>query len=142
MSLANVDTATLQSGPELDALIAEKWMGWRQDFSFLQTNSKYWRNGAGLCRSSDQWKPSTNPAHAGEARRKAESWDLHTFNCPKPTTVSCSLLVSGEWQVSGGGSVGWCKYTETNGDKGRAEALATCRAIVDMLKAADEVNDG
>ena len=29
-----------------------------------------------------------------------------------------------------------CLLTETNGDKGKAEALATCRAIVAVLEAA------
>ena len=126
LDLNSIDPATIPASLELDALIAgEKWMGWHRDYSLSQTHSEYWRDEKNLCRPLLQWSPSTNPAHAGEARREA---DLNGVKHHGLCTVKAFVVANSDLD-------GHCDYSETNGDKGKAEALATCRAIVEALKA-------
>lgn len=130
MNLMAIDVATLQPGLELDALIAEKWMGW-EPCCPVETVLGWHDPVSGEYRSGTQgnssiWSPSTNPAHAGEARRKEGDWEL--FSNPKDGNIMCRFH---------GRHEGFCSLSETNGDKGKAEALATCRAIVAVLKAAE-----
>ena len=134
-NLAIDGSATLQPGPKLDALVARKWMGWHlSDTRWTgpkanQHSYRVWLDGrdsyTGYDTASDNcFAPSTDPAHAGEARRRAKGWDLHTFNHPSPETVSCTIRVGDDKYI------GWCKYREVNGSQSAAEALATCRAIM------------
>ena len=131
--LATVDPGKLQPSPELDALIAE----WTEpkpkdgDGAIMDISPSGWWKCIGPRWIPDK-EPSTNPAHAGEARRKAEGYDLHTFNAPDPTIVSCGIRVGEEEVYVGGGS-----FAETNGDKGKAEALGSCRAITCAMRAAE-----
>ena len=118
-------------GPKTDARIAEEWMGWER-------NGNWWcKDGLRLYQArphyAGYWSPSTNPAHAGEARRKAEGSYLD--HLPSGT---CSAYIDGGEHVR-------CSYSEVTGDtkkeiKGRAEALAICRAIDEAMKA-KEKND-
>ena len=144
IDLESVDPATLQPGSELDTLIAEKWMGWRRGGEC----NRYWAPITGThldySRSISNWSPSTNPAHAGEARRKAEHWLIETYKWIRYTDSAQGDAIrvelypdekkrfEEEWS-------GDCQLSEINGDKGAAEALATCRAIVAKLKAAEAV---
>jgi hypothetical protein len=126
--LMTCDPATAKAGAELDALIAEKWMGWTP------------KMGPGGCAVREKgqlpgefayWFPSTNPAHAGEARRKAADWTLFRFR----EGIGCYI-----WdRVPGPAQHAACLFTETNGSEELAEALATCRAILAALKAAEAV---
>ena len=138
IDLSTINPATLQAGPELDALIAEKWMGWRVGGELNQ----YWVPIAGshldFSRHLNNWHPSTNPAHSGEARRKADDWTLALVCCVVSGKgyqlgILCSLW-SGEESVC---YDGFCVFSETNGNKGEAEALATCRAIAAAMKEAE-----
>ncbi len=124
MNLHDLDSATLQPSAELDALIAEKWMGWRRGPN-IGGRHRCWHgaDAVGVYRVSE-WSPSTNPAHAGEARRKARSSKIvHAHN-------GCRCVIN---EGEGATTVG---YRETNGDKGKAEALVTCRATIAALQAA------
>ena len=77
------------------------------------------------------WSPSTNPAHAGEARRKAGvSGVRHDI-----LGGYCCVAIHTYYSAV-------CFYADTNGHKGKAEALATCRAIVVALQAADAAEKG
>jgi hypothetical protein len=51
----------LKLGRELDALVAEKVMGW-----FLDSDIGYWRNESGLCKRQDKWSPSEDISAAWE----------------------------------------------------------------------------
>lgn len=136
MILTDLGPATLPSSAELDALIAEKWMEWSAVCSSGVLLG--WHDSEGEYRShmkgnARQWSPSTNPAHAGEARREARAWTLWSFLGADGETAGFQCYVNvGGWKTFGGR----CEISETNGDKGRAEALATTRAIVAALQAA------
>ncbi len=122
LDLNTINPETVLASPELDALIAEKWMGWTRS-----SHGDYWLTGEDV-RTAYTFEPSTNPAHAGEARRKAKWFSVEASPLDgEPLGITCWI----NRQSSGG-----CWYDETNGDKGKAEALATCRAIVEALKAA------
>ena len=129
MDLRPVDLATLQAGPKTDALVAE-WMGWER-------NGNWWcKDGLRLYEArpnyAGYWSPSTNHAHAGEARRKATVWTLDiTIGPDGPIGIECHL------GLFEGRGTGRCQWGETNGDEGQAEALATCRAIVAAMKATE-----
>ncbi len=146
--LATINPARLQPGPELDALIARKWMRWHLSSEnrwagqpAMRYSYKLWLVGRSDrptgydTTAEDGFFPSTNSAHAGKARVQADGWNIHTFNSPKPTTVSCEILVGDEAYL------GWCKYQECNGYQSRTEALATCRAIVAALKAVEATKE-
>lgn len=128
IDLATIDPATMQAGPEFDALIAVKWMGWHS-----WRGSPRWHDSMeNLVASYSDWSPSTNPAHAGEARRKADTWTLDTTIGPgRPIGIECHFGL-----LEGDGS-GGCLFSETNGDKGKAEALASTRAIAAAMQAAE-----
>lgn len=143
MDLNAIDSATVQPSPELDALIAEKWMGWTQSKSnedcwcdvgiapdFVHRHF-YIHYGDGKPELNDDailWSPSTNPAHAGEARRKADYWGVKRWYGSDGRERVRADIDKIEC---------FCAFDETNSDKGKTEALATCRAIVEALKAAD-----
>lgn len=124
-----IDLAQFRSGGALNDLIAKEWLGWHR-------RSIAWYNREGRqmhLRISDHWglrawSPSTNPTHASEARNHgSHEWTLSAG----AKAVSLRLNIDGcEYH-------GVCKFTETNGDKGQTEALATCRAIVAALKAVE-----
>ena len=65
----------MQPGWELNALVAEKVMGW-----FLDSDIGYWRNESGLCKRQDKWSPSEDIAAAWEVwehdRPKKWNFDL------------------------------------------------------------------
>ena len=122
VDLHTLDPTTLQAGPEADALVAE-WRGWKlvssgNKWSAIQ---EYWVAPDGSRVAKNQWSPSTNPAHAGEARREADRcW------------VQSDALRYSVWL---GGCWAHCWLEEVNGDKCLAEALATTRAIAEVMKA-------
>lgn len=126
LDLRTIDPATVPASPELDALIAEQWMRWNK--ATPKDSCWYWTDTAGKRLHSHLWSPSTNPAHAGEARRKAEYSQVIHHNDRTHVQVDSHFVT--------------VYLTETNGDKGKAEALATCRAIVAVLKAAKAVGGG
>jgi hypothetical protein len=137
MNLQDLDPATLMPSAVRDALIAREWMGWTRAANtrdmepgeFVAENGNVWMWVAdGLV----TWSPSTNPTHAGEARRKAFSWGLHTDLAEEGSidAITCWL----------GDVYGLCRVSETDGNVGKAEALATCRAIVAVLQARKAVS--
>ena len=133
LDLNTIDSATVPASPELDALIAEKWMGWRKLESLRE--QVFEEVGGHYHYIHRDWSPSTNPAHAGEARRKADASSL------SHSGVAAKCVLIGDH--AGRGDAFWeCGYSETNGDKGKAEALATCRAIVAGLKAEQSCSCG
>jgi hypothetical protein len=109
---------------ELNALVAKEWMGWR--FVTLSTNDPFWQRPDGTRVYPRDWHLSTDPAHAGEARRKCPHCLWHT-----PGGVVMELLAPHKVTVG-------CSYSETNGDEGKAEALTIFRAIIAALKAKAE----
>ena len=141
LDLNTIDPATLTASLELDALIAgEKWMGWHLSDETHWSgppahryNYKLWlRTDDGTTgyntTSTNGFHPSTNAAHAGQARRK------ETYHEVTHGRWEVCVEIGGKTHTAGYAEVA---YTETNGDKGKAEALATCRAIVDALQAAE-----
>ena len=131
LDLSTIDPETVLACPALDALIDVEWMGNSQ---FVEAENlvpehagdhwEYGPDGEGPFYIGPTY--STDPAHAGEARRKARKkgrrWEL----------TGCMLGVQCDINTFSGVV---CS-TETNGDEGKAEALATCRAIVAAMKAA------
>ena len=115
------------SATELNDLIGDKWMGW------WFGPDKRWHVRDNIVRELQDWFPSTNPAHAGEARRKAADATVRHSLAEGGCFIDLSVEIAG---VLTHGFCGACYYSETNGDKGKAEALATCRAIVAVTKAA------
>ena len=112
MNLQDLDPNTLMPSPELDALIAEKWMGWVSNY----------RPEPG-CVFPVCWSLS-NPAHAGEARRKADESEVsHSVSFGQS---GCFVTIEGH--------EGFAPWSDPD-DKGPAEALATCRAIVAAMQA-------
>lgn len=135
IDLLTLDPATLQASPELDALIAEKWMGWHKEPGFNP-----WFDKDSSFAHAGGWSSSTNPANAGEARRKAGRWRLELGMHVTPIAsdgwdlgIMCVLWPDG----SGRGISASCAFPETDGDKALAEALATTRAIVAAMQAAE-----
>jgi len=127
LDLSTLDPATLPASAELDALVAE-WRGWKRGSNWYGTNvADGWIKGPRTM--VFDWSPSTNPAHAGEARREAEYWEIERTPWVKSWGVYCRVYVDESWFT------GSCGPEEVNGDKGRAEALATCRAIAAAMKA-------
>jgi len=119
MKLADLDPATMMASAELDALVAE-WMGWRLEFFPI---ADCWCDDAGNRRHSVlHWSPSTNPADAGEARRKAKQSSIRFC-------FAQGFIAEIEGYVSA------CMLHETDGHGGRAEALATSRALAAAIKA-------
>ena len=98
----------------------------------------------GRCQASEPgirlsrfWSPTTNAAHAGEARRKVVESELLSHG----NTISGEM--PGIWcniWCKGIKSQGRCMLSEVTGStdaeiKERAEALATCRAILAAIQA-------
>jgi hypothetical protein len=141
MNLHDLDPATLMPSPELDALIAKEWMGWEcvpyyhRFVNVATDDGRYYK--ITDIESVDKWSPSTNPTHAGEARRKVARWEL------------CVVRGGDRWEEPGiecrlytgaGVGIGGAMLAETDGNVGEAEALATFRAIVAALQAAKEAS--
>ncbi len=123
IDLANCDPAAKEAGPEFDVLVAVKRMGWPPYSALNKVRCVAGAYAIGA--DGEPFSPSTNPAHAGEARRKAGWSNVHHEN-------GGVVVVIG---IDGRTGHGSCAYSETNGDKGEAEALATCRAIAAAMKA-------
>jgi hypothetical protein len=128
IDLATVDPDKVQPSWELDALIDIEWMGNSQFAKAAglvpEYTSEHWEYGPDGEGPFYVGLPySTNSAHAGEARRKTErSFVEHSDGVVR---VSIGYVV--------GGQVRWHSakvlVRETKDDKGKAEALATCKAI-------------
>lgn len=124
----------LQPGPAGDARVAE-WMGWlwidRQVMGWGD-GPVVWATGedpdeTGTSPTRHNWQPTTNAAHAGEARRRAK-WSRLTIHDDR---VACNIDNRTEW----------AKFVETADapdPKAAAEALATCRAIEAVLRAREK----
>ena len=129
-----VDPDTLVASDELDAWIAEKWMGWTPvEYAYHTVwdcgDGRMFLTGTflGVDSGYPVWSPSTNAAHAGEVRRKAVSWSL-SLRYGHETVIECWIETQRQF----------CELRETNGDKAKADALAICRAIVAALQAAEK----
>jgi hypothetical protein len=138
LDLMTIDAVAVKAGAETDALIDIEWIG-NPKFDPGQGEvpehaGVHWAYGP------DREGPfyegpdySTNPAHAGEARRKADGSYLDHL----PSGTCIAYIPVGEHV-----QCGECDYTETNGDKALAEALAICRAILATLQAAEKAKGG
>jgi len=120
----HVDPATVKASSELNDWIAQEWMKWHLVRHY---DSPCWTPEGGPLTGwqfVSDWFPSTNPAHAGEARRKSKWCKIFAIDDRVAVTIEgskCEVL-----------------YSETNGDKDRAEALAICLAIVATLQARED----
>lgn len=133
LDLNTIDSATVLASPELDALIDIEWMGNSQ---FVQGENlvpehagehwEYGPDGEGLFYVGSAY--SANPAFAGDARRKADYWGVKRWYGSDGREGVRADIDKVEC---------FCAFDETHNDKGKAEALATCRAIVEALKAAE-----
>ena len=132
------DPAKAEAGPETDARMAEEWMGWRQHFGLwfdADGPTGYGCTEAAMVR----WSPSTNPAHAGEARRTADNWDMDTF-CGGTSEnlvqgVRASIDIDGKWYYG----KAYASEVTAGGRKEEiialVESLAICRACLAAMKA-------
>ncbi len=134
--LLKIDPATAMPSAELDTLIA-KWMGWgrcEMIDGLLRRVVNAWDCGGKRKFAVHHWSPTTNAAHAGEARRRAGRSKLDhsaTFN----VTGSCRCYIS-VGSACVGQSVGYHEVAGTDDEiHERAEALATCRAILAAIQA-------
>lgn len=117
----------LPPGPELDALMAEKVMGWQVThykhhsvFRMPNGEARYVYTG-GEGDSRYKWEPSVNPDQAGMVRRQFGRSKLdHYAESGGVCRCSVGMML--------GCHCGECLYSEVDGDKARAEALAVCRA--------------
>ena len=143
--LLTIDPATAMPSAELNALIATEWIEW-----YLDSTSLYWTRGGGMHVEKAYWSPTTNAAHAGEARRHCDKWafdPISVFGTYGIGTQSeawheGSAIVGYTMHVFRAGKVftGTCLFSEVTGStdderKERAEALATCRAILAAIQA-------
>jgi len=138
MKLSDIDPATLTQSAEVDKIIATDWMGWHLEKSKrLGLGVEWWvdADGRGQYRRVD-WNPSGNVIHAGEARWKAAYSDLtHTRGC-KIGNLAPECIAAVELNKTL--YVEACTLPEVDGDKAKAEALATSRAIVKALQGINE----
>lgn len=123
LDLETLDPAPLKAGAETDALISE-WMGWEIETHDGKPPHVHPWGDRGRWRWLVDWSPSTDPAHAGEAMRKAD-WS---------SCIHVKHRVAAGVEFGGICYYGTCDYSEVTGDteeeiKGKAQALATCRAI-------------
>lgn len=163
LDLMKLDATRVKASVELDALIAEKWIGAKwlrfhdanyvgpdsidgrthaflvlpEDLDFFLADGKYVKD-TGECPRDGLswlkgWSPSTHPAHAGEARRVKKY---------VATLVSDGVGWRFSFYTEYGFFAGGCRISETNGDKGAAEALAICRAILAAMQAAEKRKRG
>jgi hypothetical protein len=126
--LSTIDPATLQPGPETDALVAE----------LLSRETVMLRDGDELmCHYRDDegylipWSPSRNADHAGELRREFADSDIQHFG-------SSRFVLAIVWDERRKPHEVAVDYAETNGDKAAAEALAVTRAFVAAMIAEKE----
>jgi|GEM_PF-6957202 len=131
INLLTADPATVKASAELDALIAgPDWMNYGARLVRESVSSNL---GVGYCDrcvvGNRQWSPSTNAAHAGEARRVADLWTLSLLRVGEHSRIVCGLSKDGVY------GEGHCDLAEVYGDKKLAEALATCRAILAAVQA-------
>jgi len=127
---STLDPATLPASAELNALIAE-WCEW--ELIGYNGDDAIWEDNEGTIVWNGPFRPSTNPAHAGEARRQACASQVHQEGYGA-VMVHIQTSVP-PWPGAGSYYSGYCDCAETTGDKGKAEALATCRAIAAAAKA-------
>ncbi len=116
LDLTNLDTTTLPAGPETDAKMAREWMGWRQHFGLwfdADGPTGYGYTEVAMIR----WSPSTNPAHAVEALVKVERSQVRHY------PSGCCVWIDDALTST-------CLYSETNGNKLEAMALAITRACL------------
>lgn len=125
--LLKIDPATAMPSVELDALIATEWMEWKAGWCALL---RVWNNGddcSDWAHAVNQWSPTTNAAHAGEARRRVDSAMLDNM-----ASGIASCTINGEYYQR-------CSSSEVTGTddeiKEHTEALATCRAILAAIQA-------
>ncbi len=136
IDLLNMDSATAMPSVELNAAVAE-WCEPKPTYSgavpvdAIQYSPDGWWYWKWAPDGKSAWAPnkapSTNAAHAGEARRRADGSYLDHL----PKGQKCCAYIEGHAPF-------YCKYSETNGDKGRAEALAICRAILSAIQAKEK----
>jgi len=136
---STIDPTTLPASPELDVLVAE-WMGWQrvETIPDLLHDNQYQVcavTGA-ISRSGHRsWSPSTNAAHAGEARRKADKWEMWFGYANTGMGIVCRV-----WR-NGHSGIGRSNHSKING-MGQAEALATVRAIAGVARAVETAKGG
>jgi len=114
-----------------NARIAREWMGW-EPYHFVggRLEGWYcygWPNGV---RDIRNWAPTTNLAHAAEARLRADSWTLR-FDADH-AEVTCLLYVG---PISPKALSSGRAYLHETHDRALAECEATCRAIEAALDA-------
>ncbi len=142
--LPKIDPATEMPLAELDALIAgPAWMGWEPVIEFGRIVR--WLTDTGNRSVSrgipSGWHPTTNAAHAGEARRRADDYTLETVwkrkskSRPFVQGIQASIYLRGYGRFSAQ-AMPWEVTGSTDDEiKERAEALATCRAILAAIQA-------
>ena len=86
------DIDTLPAGPELDALIAEKVMGWEWNIRNGQCYAEHWCSNAADC--WPEWSPSTDITAAWEVVEKLRNWP----NGHYWLSLSQIAGVRGEWR--------------------------------------------
>jgi hypothetical protein len=124
-------TDQLQAGPDADARIAIEWMGWKH----AKWSDWWWIDGKRTKRLAEDWQPSTNAAHAGEARRKADWWNLELTGTSEEKGILCTIEDQGQKFFG-------CVWLDSDPDpEAAAEALAITRAI-DAALTAKEKDDG
>ena len=104
-----------QAGPETDALVAEKVMGWRHDLHLSLTHAEDWRLTGRRVAGSD-WSPTTDIAAAWEVVKTMDAWD---------------------WQLtSHGEGVTMVIYKDEGGFEVMAEtaSLAICRVALAVVE--------
>lgn len=134
IDLKTLDPATVKAGEEFDVWIATEWMGWEKRDGY------WWERGAKtpthyLPGSDCDFRPSTNHAHAAEAMVKVYRSRMVVYD----NFARCHVRPSVEshrWYT------GDCPFTETNGNKLEAMALAICRAIAAVLVAVEKEEGG
>lgn len=138
IDLATCDPSKLGAGRELDTLVCkfceEKPVANPlEHHADLVLSPREWWIWRGVEMGWQPHKfPSTDPAYAGEARRLAACWNVFTDASYDRTEEGIGCCV---WLSEDGDSFGGvCGFSETKGDIGRAEALATCRAIAATME--------
>lgn len=132
----------LQPGPASDARVCE-WIGLRRAPGGTGVGpDEYYELGDVIYRVVDgtlrPFQPTTNAAHAGEARRRADWWGIGIGQQEGELGVECSI------RVDGGTVYGFASLSETADapdPEAAAEALATARAIDAALKAKEKACD-
>ena len=123
MLLQDLDPATLQASPEVNALICESMGGQYRPASIPALDGE-----ANFGSGFRPWSPSTNPAHALEVMLEADWWELQFDG----QVIVCKLRLYSINPMTYRGDV---SLISTDNNKGRAVALAIMRAIVAAMQA-------